>query len=176
MDFKELAAIIIENVGGKGNVKSVVHCATRLRFTLHNDASAKTDVLTKTKGILSVVNAGGQYQIVIGPDVPQLYEEVLAQGGFESAAPVDDPNAEKEDNRSKLSKLLESIASIFQPIIPAITGAGLLKALMALFALLGWLKSGTQTYIILSNGRCCILFHADITCGFMCKKVQVQSG
>ncbi|MBQ3396546.1 MAG: PTS transporter subunit EIIC, partial [Synergistaceae bacterium] len=150
MDFKELAAIILENIGGKGNVKSVVHCATRLRFTLHNDASAKTDVLTKTKGILSVVNAGGQYQIVIGPDVPQLYEEVLAQGGFDAAAPVDDPNAEKEDNRSKLSKLLESIASIFQPIIPAITGAGLLKALMALFAWLGWLKSGTQTYIILN--------------------------
>ena len=150
MDFKELAAIIIENIGGKGNVKSVVHCATRLRFTLHNDASAKTDVLTKTKGILSVVNAGGQYQIVIGPDVPQLYEEVLAQGGFEAAAPVDDPNAEKEDNRSKLSRLLESIAGIFQPIIPAITGAGLLKALMALFAWLGWLKSGTQTYTILN--------------------------
>lgn len=150
MDFKELAAIIIENIGGKGNVKSVVHCATRLRFTLHNDASAKTDVLTKTKGILSVVNAGGQYQIVIGPDVPQLYEEVLAQGGFEAGAAVDDPNAEKEDNRSKLSRLLESIAGIFQPIIPAITGAGLLKALMALFAWLGWLKSGTQTYIILN--------------------------
>lgn len=150
MDFKELAAIIIENIGGKGNVKSVVHCATRLRFTLHNDASAKTDVLTKTKGILSVVNAGGQYQIVIGPDVPQLYEEVLSQGGFDAAAPVDDPNAEKEDNRSKLSRLLESIAGIFQPIIPAITGAGLLKALMALFAWLGWLKSGTQTYTILN--------------------------
>lgn len=150
MDFKELAALIIENVGGKGNVKSVVHCATRLRFTLHNDASAKTDVLTKTKGILSVVNAGGQYQIVIGPDVPQLYEEVLSQGGFDAAAPIDDPNAEKEDNRSKISRLLESIAGIFQPIIPAITGAGLLKALMALFAWLGWLKSGTQTYIILN--------------------------
>ena len=150
MDFKELAGIIIENIGGKGNVKSVVHCATRLRFTLHNDSSAKTDVLAKTKGILSIVNAGGQYQIVIGPDVPQLYEEVLSQGGFDAAAPVDDPNAEKEDNRSKLSKLLESIASIFQPIIPAITGAGLLKALMALIAWLGWLKTGTQTYTILN--------------------------
>ena len=150
MDFKELAAIIIENVGGKGNVKSVVHCATRLRFTLKNDASAKTDVLTKTKGVLSVVNAGGQYQIVIGPDVPQLYEEVLSQGGFEAGAAVEDAEAEKADNRSKLSKVLESIASIFQPIIPAITGAGLLKALMALFSTLGILKSGTQTYIILN--------------------------
>ena len=150
MDYKELAEKLIELVGGKFNVKGVVHCATRLRFTLNDDTKANTDAITKLKGILQVVNAGGQYQIVIGPDVPQVYQEVVAAGGFESSAAIDDPNAEKEDNRSKLSKLLESIASIFQPIIPAITGAGLLKALMALFVWLGWLKSGTQTYTILN--------------------------
>ncbi|MBR1656938.1 MAG: PTS glucose transporter subunit IIA [Synergistaceae bacterium] len=150
MDFKELAALIIGNVGGKSNVKNVVHCATRLRFTLNDASKANTDNIKKAKGVLSVVNAGGQYQIVIGPDVPQLYQEVIAQGGFEAAAAIDDPDAEKEDNRSRLSKILESIAGIFQPIIPAITGAGLLKALMALFAWLGWLKTGTQTYTILN--------------------------
>ena len=150
MDFKELAALILEHVGGKSNVKSVVHCATRLRFTLSDASKADTDAIKKAKGVLSVVNAGGQYQIVIGPDVPQLYQEVISLGGFEAAAAVDDPEAEKEDNRSQLSKILESIAGIFQPIIPAITGAGLLKALMALFAWLGWLKTGTQTYTILN--------------------------
>ena len=150
MDFKALAAKIIENVGGKENVTGVVHCATRLRFTLKDANAAKTDVLKKTPGVLSVVNAGGQYQIVIGPDVPQVYQEVLALGGFEAQAAVEDPDAEKEDNRSKLSKALEGIASIFQPIIPAITGAGLLKALMALFSAFGILKGGTQTYIILN--------------------------
>lgn len=150
MDFKELAALILEHIGGKSNVKSVVHCATRLRFTLSDDSKADTEKIKKAKGVLSVVNAGGQYQIVIGPDVPQLYQEVISLGGFEAAAAVDDPEAEKEDNRSQLSKILESIAGIFQPIIPAITGAGLLKALMALFAWLGWLKTGTQTYTILN--------------------------
>ena len=150
MDYKELAAKLLELVGGKFNVKGVVHCATRLRFTLNDDGKANTEAISKLKGVLQVVNAGGQYQIVIGPDVPQVYQEVVAAGGFESAAQIDDPDAEKEDNRSKLSKLLESIASIFQPIIPAITGAGLLKALMALFAWLGWLKTGTQTYVILN--------------------------
>lgn len=150
MDFKELAGLILRHVGGKTNVKSVVHCATRLRFTLKDEKQADTDALKKTKGVLSVVNAGGQYQIVIGPDVPQVYQEVLSLGGFEAAAPVDDPQAEASDNRSKLSKILESIASIFQPIIPAITGAGLLKAIMALCSSTGILKSGTQTYIILN--------------------------
>ena len=150
MDYKPLATTILANVGGKENVSGVVHCATRLRFTLKDDSKANTDVLKKTKGILSVVNAGGQYQIVIGPDVPMVYQEVLSLGGFEAAKPVDDPDAEKEDNRSKLSKLLEGIASIFQPIIPAITGAGLIKAFMALFSAFGILKGGTQTYIILN--------------------------
>lgn len=150
MDYKPLAQTILANVGGKENVSGVVHCATRLRFTLKDDSKANTDVLKKTKGVLSVVNAGGQYQIVIGPDVPVVYQEVLSLGGFDAAKPVDDPNAEKEDNRSKLSQVLEGIASIFQPIIPAITGAGLIKAFMALFSAFGILKGGTQTYIILN--------------------------
>ena len=150
MDYRQLAGKILDNVGGKENVTGVVHCATRLRFTLKDDSLAKTDVLKKTQGVLSVVNAGGQYQVVIGPDVPQVYQEVLAIGGFEAAAPIDDPDAAKQDTRSPLSKALEGIASIFQPIIPAITGAGLLKALMALFSAFGILKGGTQTYIILN--------------------------
>ena len=150
MDFKELAASILANVGGKENVDKVVHCATRLRFTLKDETKAQTDALKKTKGVLSVINAGGQYQVVIGPDVPQVYQQVIALGGFESAAPVEDEKAAKEDHRSKLSRVLESIASIFQPIIPAITGAGLLKAFMALFVTLGWLDNTTQTYTILN--------------------------
>lgn len=150
MDFKELAAAILANVGGKENVDKVVHCATRLRFTLKDDSKAQTDVLKKTKGVLSVINAGGQYQVVIGPDVPQVYQQVIALGGFETAAPVEDEKAAREDHRSKLSRVLESIASIFQPIIPAITGAGLLKAFMALFVTLGWLDNTTQTYTILN--------------------------
>lgn len=150
MDFKELAALILENIGGKSNVKNVVHCATRLRFTLKDDSKPNTDKIKKAPGVLQVVNAGGQYQIVIGPDVPQVYQEVIALGSFEASAAIDDPDAEKEDNRSQLSKILESIAGIFQPIIPAITGAGLLKALMALFSSFGLLKAGTQTHAILN--------------------------
>lgn len=150
MDFKQLASTILANVGGKENVDKVVHCATRLRFTLKDESKAQTDVLKKTQGVLSVINAGGQYQVVIGPDVPVVYQEVVALGGFESAAAVEDPKAAKEDNRSRLSRVLEAIASIFQPIIPAITGAGLLKAFMALFVTLGWLDNTTQTYTILN--------------------------
>lgn len=148
MSYKQLASDIIENIGGKSNVKSVVHCATRLRFTLNDETKANTDKISNLNGVLKVVNAGGQYQIVIGPDVPQVYQEVVTLGGFEAHDEVDDD--EETDKRSKLSKVLEGIASIFQPIIPAITGAGLLKAVMALCSTFGWLKGGSQTYIILN--------------------------
>lgn len=150
MDYNQLAAVILEKVGGKENVTKVLHCATRLRLTLKDVSKADTDTLKKTPGVLSVVNAGGQYQIVIGPDVPQVYQAVLALGGFEAAAPVEDKGDDKKKNQSKLSSILEKIASMFQPIIPAITGAGLLKAFMALFSVLGVLDTSTQTYVILN--------------------------
>ncbi|MBE5037944.1 PTS glucose/sucrose transporter subunit IIB [Subdoligranulum sp. DSM 109015] len=70
MDFKQLASTILANVGGKENVDKVVHCATRLRFTLKDESKAQTDVLKKTKGVMAVINAGGQYQVVIGPTFP----------------------------------------------------------------------------------------------------------
>ena len=150
MDFKQLATTILENVGGKENVKSVVHCATRLRFTLNDSSKANTQALSKTKGVLKVVDAGGQYQIVIGPDVPQVYQEVIALGCLEAKAAIEDAKAAADDNRSALSKALEGIASIFQPVIPAICGAGLLKAVLALCSVLKWIDTAGQTYIILS--------------------------
>ena len=149
MDNKQLASIILGNVGGKDNVSQVVHCATRLRFRLRDESIAKTDVLKSTPGVLSVINAGGQYQIVIGPDVPQVYQEVVALGGFEAQAQVPDDDEPKKQ-QSKLSAALEAIASIFQPIIPAITGAGLLKALMALLVVLKVLDNSSQTYKLLN--------------------------
>ena len=149
MDYKQLAAIILEKVGGKENVDKLVHCATRLRFTLRDVSKADTEGLKKTKGVMSVINAGGQYQVVIGPDVPQVYQEVIALGVESGAAAAPAKEVEKKE-QSKLSAVLEKIASMFQPIIPAITGAGLLKALMALFSVLGVLDSSTQTYVILN--------------------------
>ncbi|MCD8381239.1 MAG: beta-glucoside-specific PTS transporter subunit IIABC [Lachnospiraceae bacterium] len=177
MDYKALATTIVDHIGGKDNVISVVHCATRLRFTLKDDKKADTDLLKKTKGVMAVVSAGGQYQIVIGPDVPQVYQEVIAIGGFEAAGPVQDDDAEKEDTRSQLSKLLEGIASIFQPIIPAITGAGLLKAFMALFVALGVLKSSTQTYIILNTFADAAFYFMPMLLAVSCaKKFKCNQG
>lgn len=177
MSYKQLAEAILDNIGGKSNVKSVVHCATRLRFTLNDATLANTDKISELKGVLKVVNAGGQYQIVIGPDVPQVYQEVIALGNFEASGAITDEEAEREDKRSPLSKLLEAIASIFQPIIPAITGAGLLKAVMALCTTFGWLQSGSQTYIILNAMADAAFYFLPILLASSCaKKFKCNQG
>lgn len=177
MDYIALAKAILENIGGNENVKSVVHCATRLRFTLLDAAKADTEKIGKLKGVLKVVNAGGQYQIVIGPDVPRVYQEVIALGGFEAHAGVEDAEAEKEDKRSPLSKLLESIASIFQPVIPAITGAGLLKAILALCTTFHWMDNGSQTYAILNAMSDAAFYFLPILLAQSCaKKFKCNQG
>ena len=177
MDYIALAKAILENIGGNENVKSVVHCATRLRFTLLDAAKADTEKIGKLKGVLKVVNAGGQYQIVIGPDVPRVYQEVIALGGFETHAGVEDAEAEKEDKRSPLSKLLESIASIFQPVIPAITGAGLLKAILALCTTFHWMDNGSQTYAILNAMSDAAFYFLPILLAQSCaKKFKCNQG
>lgn len=177
MDYHALAKDIVANIGGRDNVQSVVHCATRLRFTLRDASKANTEAISKLKGVLKVINAGGQYQIVIGPDVPQVYQEVIAIGGFEASEAIVDAEAAKEDNRSTLSKVLESIAGIFQPIIPAITGAGLLKAVLALCTTFHWIDNSGQTYVILSAMADSAFYFLPILLAASCaKKFKCNQG
>ena len=90
--YDGLARIIIQNVGGKSNIANVTHCVTRLRFTLKDVSKANTDILKDTDGIVTVLNSGGQYQVVIGNHVPDVYKTVVEVGHLESLA-----TAEAED-------------------------------------------------------------------------------
>lgn len=149
MDYKNLAQTILKGVGGQENVSAVTHCATRLRFNLKNEAKADTGELKKTKGIMGVVNKGGQYQIVIGSDVGSVYRELLELGSFETAG-GNDGSGEREDNKSPIIQVLDTISGIFTPIIPAITGAGMLKAVMALLVSFHLIQTESQTYQMLN--------------------------
>lgn len=73
MDYKKLAQQILEYVGGKDNVTGLIHCATRLRFNLKDESKADTKVIQALSGISGVVSKGGQYQVIIGSDVPNVY-------------------------------------------------------------------------------------------------------
>src|SRR5471030_1354406 len=86
MKYEKLAKDIIKNVGGKENVNSLTHCITRLRFKLKDESKANTEVLKNMDGVVTVVKSGGQYQVVIGNHVPDVFEEVNIIGGFAAAA------------------------------------------------------------------------------------------
>lgn len=87
-NYDQLAKTIIKDVGGKDNVNSVVHCATRLRFKLKDEKKADDDVLKNTDGVVTVVKVGGQYQVVIGNEVADVYDVVLKEGGFSGGGEV----------------------------------------------------------------------------------------
>ena len=96
--YDGLARIIIQNVGGKENVKSVAHCVTRLRFKLKDESKANDEILESTDGVIKIMKASGQYQVVIGPHVTDVFDAVLEIGKFQSGGLVDeDGNPIEED-------------------------------------------------------------------------------
>lgn len=145
MDYKKLAEDILENVGGSANIVGLTHCATRLRFNLRDETAAQTEAVKKLKGVMGAVKSGGQYQVIIGSDVSHVYKELQALGNFNG----DGAKASK-DSRSIGARLIDTLSGIFTPILPAITGAGMLKAVLALLVAFHWVDNTSTTYQILN--------------------------
>lgn len=124
-----LATTILEKVGGKENVKSVIHCLTRLRFSIQDVDKVDREGLSTTPGVLQTLYQGGQFQIVIGTEVEKVYDALMIQLGELSAAPVETAQPEKKGLFVAMTKRL---SEIFAPILPAIITAGLLNALTAI--------------------------------------------
>mgnify|MGYP001163112707 FL=1 len=146
-DYSLLAQTIIDNIGGEGNVKSLIHCATRLRFNLKDDSLAKTDELKKTAGIIDIIQSGGQYQVVIGPAVADVFKAINNQANFSNDEQV---TQNKNDSKGKIAQLLDTIAGMFVPIVPVMAGAGMIKVIVSLSTMFGWLTSQDSTYQFLS--------------------------
>lgn len=125
-NYRKLTEQIIFLVGGKENIKSVTNCATRLRFYLADEEKAKTEELKKTDGIAGVVKNGGQYQVIIGPDVDLVMEEIRKIGGIkvEGGAGAIREEKEKLTWKNAFGKFLGTVSTIFIPIIPCLAGAG----------------------------------------------------
>lgn len=143
MNYPDLAKTILENVGGEKNVNSVGHCATRLRFNLKDNSVANTDKLKSTPGIMGVVSKGGQFQVIIGSDVGNVYKEITKQAP--SLGNNDDAGSE-EDDRSTAAKVIDTITGIFTPILPAITAAGMLRAVLSLLVVFNLVDDQSQSY------------------------------
>lgn len=146
MDQKKLAQNILIEVGGEENVRHVIHCATRLRFTLKDYSKPNRKEIEQLDGVLSVVESGGTFQVVIGNNVSDIYKEVLNQT---SLGEQKDDNGEDNSEQSLLNRFIDVISSIFSPLLGVLAGAGLLKGLLALFTTTGLLTTDSGTYRIL---------------------------
>ena len=146
MTYKEMNDQIINGVGGKSNIESVVHCATRLRFVLKDEAKADDDLVRSIPGILQVVKKAGQYQLVIGNNVEDVYNELSDMLQLDENV---DHNQSK-DKRSIFDKIISTITGSIAPAIPLLAGAGMGKVLLLILTLSGLLTEKSQTYQMLN--------------------------
>lgn len=176
---KEIAQKVLEAVGGKDNVTHVTHCMTRLRFNLKDQGIPVDEEVKKINGVLGVVASGGQYQIVIGQNVGKVYAEVCKIGGFEVKAAVEEnPDGVKEKLTPKKigSSILNYVGGSMIPMIPAMLGTGLCKALMALIGpnMLNLVGESNGIYIMLNLMYDGFFYFLPIMVGFnAAKKLKI---
>lgn len=156
MKFENEAREIVRLVGGESNIHSLVHCATRLRFELKDGAKFKKEDLEKLSYVLKVLISGGQYQVVIGPNVDNYYEAILSTTKIQGNKKTETVETEKV----KISdRILKVISGAFSPLIPLMAGSGMIKALLTLFTTIGVMSDTSSTYLILSAaGNACFYF------------------
>lgn len=164
---KKLAEQIVKLVGGKDNVISLVHCVTRLRFKLKDEKKANDDAIKQLKGVMGVAHAGGQYQVIIGNNVADVYDQVMPLLGLSSEEEV---TTDDEKDGNIFSRLVALISSLFMPLLGVMTGAGMLKGLLVLLNVLGWVKQGTGTYMICNAAADSLFYFLSVLLGFSAAK------
>ncbi len=147
MNAEKTAAQIVSELGGKDNVEFLTHCVTRLRFTLKDRSKVDDEKVKAISGVVGVVDKGGQYQVIIGPEVVKVYNEVTKLGDFTSGKSNPD---EPEEKKGVANVVLDTLAGIFSPIMPIIAGAGMIKALLSILTLFGWLSKEGMVYYFLN--------------------------
>lgn len=146
VDYAGTGLSVLEAVGGEPNISSLAHCATRLRFKLKDPAQANTEKVKATPGVVTVIQSGGQYQVVIGNNVPRAYQAIIANTALGTA----DASADAPGSKGNLlDRFIELISSVFLPILWTLAGSGLIKAFLALAVTFG-LSAESQEYILLN--------------------------
>ena len=147
---RELAEAVVAAVGGSANITSVAHCMTRLRFVLKDQSIPKKEEVEKIKGVMGTNIAGGQYQVIIGNSVGNVYKEVVAVTGIGDVSETAEPEKKKKVN--PITAALEFISGCMAPLFPAIIAGGLIKVLLVIFGptLLGVMSDTSDTYILMN--------------------------
>jgi len=168
--YADLAETIIKNVGGKENIQNLVHCITRLRFSLVDDNKPDDNLLKNTDGVVTVIRSGGQYQIVIGNHVGQVYDEIAKRIGLDQEKQVS-----SESDQNLMNRLIDTISSIFQPFLGVLCASGMIKGVNALLLAFGVLTDQNGTYQVLNGIGDTIFMFLPIAIGITAaKKFEVN--
>ncbi|MBF2459356.1 beta-glucoside-specific PTS transporter subunit IIABC [Listeria seeligeri] len=167
MKYEQLAKDILKNVGGKENINSVFHCITRLRFKLKDENIANTKEIEKLDGVISVIKSGGQYQVVIGNHVPDVFSAVLAVGGI-SAEGSDESSAPSSGNL--FNRFIDMISGVFTPVLGVLAATGMIKGFTAMFVAFGWITMESGTYKLLYAIGDCLFYFFPIFLGYTAMK------
>lgn len=146
--YDGLARIILTNVGGKENVESLTHCVTRLRFVLKDVTKAHSDILESTDGVMRVIQSGGQYQIVIGQAVSDVYDAVVTVGKLKDIAAMEISDKKQE---KLFNQFVGIVSSVFTPMVGTLCACGVMKGLLSAAVALGLLTKTDGFYVILFN-------------------------
>lgn len=160
MKYQDQSKQLIELLGGKENVTALVHCATRLRFKLKDTAKANTEKISALQDVLTVVNSGGQYQVVIGSKVADYYDTIMKMVGLK-----EDQSEAAGEKVSPVSRVFEVISGAFSPLIPLIAGSGMVKALLTILVTVGWLAETSSSYLVISAASNAVFYFLPIFLG-----------
>lgn len=166
MANENLGKQILKFVGTEKNVKNIAHCATRLRFTLFDESKANQMDIESLDGVISVVRNSGQFQVVIGTNVGEIYKEVIDGTTFEKENNIQLNNEKK----SFVSSFMEIVSSLFTPLLPLLAGSGLLRGIVLLCTQMGVLSDQSSTYYILTAASTAVFYFLPILLAFTAAK------
>lgn len=160
--YNSLAKFIIKNVGGEKNIQGLMHCMTRLRFVLKDEHKANTDALKNHEEILSVVNGNGQYQVVIGTHVKEVYNAILEETSLDSN--------QNDKTESHTTSFLDMLAKIFTPILGILGATGMVKGILVLLTTIGILSKDSGTYQLLYIVGDSVIYYLPVFLGYTTAK------
>ncbi len=167
MKNKQLAESIIEHVGGKDNIISLVHCATRLRFVLKDESKADAETIKKQTGVITVVQSGGQFQVVIGNSVADVFNAIMDITNLNEKSTNDAPPATP---KGIVSKLIDLVSSIFIPALVVLVAGGIFKGVVAILQVMELVQAGSPTFNFLNAIADAPFYYLPIILGFSAVK------
>lgn len=147
MDYKALGYELLELVGGKENISRLTHCATRLRFEFYDKSKVEKKKIENTPGVISVVDKGGQFQVVIGNEVQTTFRVIKGEMGEGTS---NQEGKEEQEKGSVVNRIISVISTTFTPVIPALIGGGMMKAVLSILVLLNLVNTTGTTYEIIN--------------------------